>query len=111
MRAGPIVIFQAKKNALRELKRRRRAPWFAFLGLIFFSVNIFTAIEAGTVYGAWPPHVMTISYHDPSWLTHAMTISHRDHPAVYILILSISVVAVPFFGGMLYSYYFKKIPD
>jgi hypothetical protein len=40
-----------------------------------------------------------------------MTISHQDHPAVYILILAISVVAVPFFGGMLYSYYFKKIPD
>ena len=40
-----------------------------------FSVNIFTAIEEGAVYGAWPPHVTTISYHDPSWLTHAMTIS------------------------------------
>jgi hypothetical protein len=40
-----------------------------------------------------------------------MAISHQDHPAVYIFILSISVVAVPFYGGMLYSYYFKKIPD
>jgi hypothetical protein len=37
-----------------------------------------------------------------------MTISHQDHPAVYILILSISVVAVPFFGGMLYSYRLRK---
>lgn len=102
---------EARKIALRELKRRRRVPWLAFLGLFFFSVNIFTAIEAGAVYAAWPPHVMTISYYDPSWLTQAMTISHQDHPAVYIFILSISIVAVPFFGGMLYNYYFKKIPD
>ena len=101
---------EAKKNVLRELKRRRRVPWFALLGLIFFSVNIFTAIEAGAVYAAWPPHVMTISYRDPSWLTHAMTISHQDDPAVYIFIVSLSAVAVPFYGGMLYSYYFKKIP-
>jgi hypothetical protein len=79
--------------------------------MLFFSVNILTAIGAGTVYGFWPPYVMAIPYHDPNWLTHAMTISHQDHPAVYILILSISVVAVPFFGGMLYAYYFKRIPD
>jgi hypothetical protein len=102
---------EARRSALRQLKRRRRVPWFAAVGLFFFSVNVLTAIGAGTVYAAWPPYVMAISYHDPSWLPHAMTISYQDHPALYILILSISVVAVPFYGGMLYSYYFKKIPD
>ena len=102
---------EARKSALRQLKHRRSVPWLAAVGLFFFSVNVLTAIGAGTVYAFWPPYVMTISYHDPSWLTLAMTISHQDHPAVYILILSISVVAVPFFGGMLYSYYLKKIPD
>ena len=102
---------EARKNALLQLKRRRSVPWLAAVGLFFFSVNVFTAIGAGTVYAFWPSNVMAISYHGPSSLIHAMTISHQDHPAVYILILSISVVAVPFFGGMLHSYYFKKIPD
>ena len=109
--ASAMPKLEARRSALRQLKRRRSVPWLAAVGLFFFSVNVLTAIEAGTVYAAWPPKVMAISYHDPSWLAHAMTISHQDHPAVYILILSISVVAVPFFGGMLYSYYFKKIPD
>jgi hypothetical protein len=31
--------------------------------------------------------------------------------AFYIFIISVSVVAVPFYRGMLYSYFFKKIPD
>jgi hypothetical protein len=102
---------EARKSALRQLKRRRSVPWLAAVGLLFFSVNVLTAIGAGAVYAFWPPYVMAISDHEPSSLAHAMTISHQDHPAVYILILAISVVAVPFFGGMLYSYYFKKIPD
>jgi hypothetical protein len=102
---------EARRSALRKLERRRGVPWRAAIGLLFFSVNVLTAIGAGTVYAFWPPYVMAISDHEPSSLTHAMTISHQDHPAVYILILSISVVAVLFFGGMLYSYYLKKIPD
>jgi hypothetical protein len=68
---------EAKKASCESSNARDRVPWFAFLGLIFFSVNIFTAIETGTVYAAWPPHVVTVPYHDPSWLTHAMTISHQ----------------------------------
>jgi len=102
---------EASRSALRQLKRRPSVPWLAAVGLFFFSVNVLTAIGASTVYAFWPPYVMAIPYHDPNWLTHAMTISHQDHPAVYILILSISVVAVPFFGGMLYTYYFERIPD
>jgi hypothetical protein len=104
-----MLKLEARKSALLQLKRRRSVPWLAAVGLFFFSVNVLTAIGAGTVYAFWPPYVMAI--HDPGSLTDAMTISHQDHPAVYILILSISVAAVPFFGGMLYSYYIKKIPD
>jgi hypothetical protein len=102
---------EARKHALRQFKRRRTQPWLSFIGLFYFSVNVFTAIKAGTVYAAWPPHAMTIPYQDPSWLTHALTISYQDRPELYIFIVSISVVAVLLFGGMLYSYYFKKIPD
>jgi hypothetical protein len=99
---------EAKKDALREFKRRRRVPWFAFLGLIFFSVNIFTAIKASTVFG---PFLAGPSWNNAGWLSHAMTISYQDHPGLYIFIVSFSVVAVAFYGGMLYTYYFKKIPD
>jgi hypothetical protein len=101
---------KTKKDALREFKRRRRVPWFAFLGFLFFSINIFTAIERGTVYVAWPPRFLAIEHRGSGWLS-VMSLPHQDYPGVYIFILSLSVVAVPFFGAMLYSYYLKKIPD
>jgi hypothetical protein len=89
---------EARKSALRKFKQMRGVPWLGFFGLFFFSVNVLTAIEAGTVQYA-------------GRFTHAMTISYQDHPALYIFIVSFSVVAVPFFAGMLYTYYFKRVPD
>jgi hypothetical protein len=62
------------------------------------------------VYAVWPQHFLAIE-HPGSGLLARITISHQEYPAVYIFILSLSVVAVPFLGGMLYTYYLKKIPD
>jgi hypothetical protein len=89
---------EARKEALLKFKRMRGVPWFGFFGLYFFSVNVLTAIKSGTV-----------EYADR--FTHALTISYQDHPGLYIFTVSLSVVAVPFFAGMLYTYYFKRIPD
>ena len=102
---------EARRNALRELKRRRHLPWFAALGLIFFLVNLVTAMAAGRVYAAWPPHLAIISHQGRSSPIRAMTIPYKDDPTSFIWVLSISIVAVPFFGGLLYSYFLKTIPD
>ena len=99
---------EARKSALGQLRRRRSAPWFSFLGLLFFSINVSAAIKAGTVFG---PFFAGPSWNNAGWLSHVMTISYPDHPGLYIFIVSFSVVAMLFYAGVLYTYYFKKIPD
>ena len=88
----------ARKLALRKLKSNPFVPLFGFVGLYIFPVNILTAIKTGHI-----EYAARYSRNFP--------VTYQNHPWAYVYTFAISVIAIPLCAGLLYTYYFKKMPD
>jgi hypothetical protein len=86
------------RSALQKLKHNFFVPIIGFYGLLVFPANVLHAINTGQIEYAnrFRPNVM-ISYH--------------DHPSAFIFTMVVSVVSIPFCLGLLYAYFFAKIPE
>lgn len=89
---------EIRKRDLRKLKGNPFTIVFGVCGLYVFSINILLAAKGARLEwtNRFGPNVL---------------ISYSDHPWAYCWIVGLSAVSIPFCLGLIWAYFFAKIPE